>query len=93
MVSILSYTTRLSGVRRADRRRGSRLPSTPWEGRLDGTPSSPRFVAVRRIEQMVRSHADWPGGKAGDVVVVGFVLMGQRYQALNNKFFLARVEL
>lgn len=37
-----------------------------------------------RVEHEVRSHADWPGGKAGDVVVVGFVLMGQPYQALNG---------
>jgi predicted 3-demethylubiquinone-9 3-methyltransferase (glyoxalase superfamily) len=36
------------------------------------------------IEHQARSTIDWSGGKAGDVIVVDFVLAGQRYQALNG---------
>lgn len=37
-----------------------------------------------RIEARNRSPVDWPGGKAGDVVLVEIVLAGQRCQALNG---------
>lgn len=37
-----------------------------------------------KIEHRVTSDVDWPGGKAGDVIVVDFRLAGQRYQALNG---------
>ncbi len=40
--------------------------------------------ADSRIHSKVVNHDDWPGGKAGDVVVVEFELAGQRYQALNG---------
>jgi len=49
-----------------------------------------------RIVDTVKSYDDWPGGKAGDVVVVEFELNGQRYQALNggpNQPFNDRVSL
>ncbi len=36
------------------------------------------------IQYKARNPSDWPGGKAGDVIVVGFELSGQRYQALNG---------
>jgi predicted 3-demethylubiquinone-9 3-methyltransferase (glyoxalase superfamily) len=36
------------------------------------------------IAHQATSTVDWPGGKAGDVVLVEFVLAGQRYQALNG---------
>lgn len=36
------------------------------------------------IVHQATSTVDWPGGKAGDVIVVDFVLAGQRYQALNG---------
>lgn len=37
-----------------------------------------------RIEHIQRSPADWPGGTAGDAIVVDFILAGQHYQALNG---------
>ena len=37
-----------------------------------------------RIDRVQRSPADYPGGKAGAVLVVDFTLAGQRFQALNG---------
>jgi predicted 3-demethylubiquinone-9 3-methyltransferase (glyoxalase superfamily) len=37
-----------------------------------------------QIDHLQRSPGDWPGGKAGDVIVVEFTLAGQPYQALNG---------
>lgn len=37
-----------------------------------------------RIEAVMQSPVDWPAGKAGDVILVEFVIAGQRYQALNG---------
>ena len=45
------------------------------------------YISVFResyIDHKATSAVDWPGGSAGGVVVVGFVLAGQRYQALNG---------
>jgi predicted 3-demethylubiquinone-9 3-methyltransferase (glyoxalase superfamily) len=36
------------------------------------------------IDHKASSTVDWPGGKAGDLIVIDFVLAGQRYQALNG---------
>lgn len=36
------------------------------------------------IDQKMKSPSDWPAGKAGEVILVNFVLAGQRYQALNG---------
>ena len=36
------------------------------------------------IEHIQRSPGDWPGGKAGEVIVVNFTLGGQSFQALNG---------
>ena len=36
------------------------------------------------VENVMRSPVDWPAGTAGDVILVEFVLAGQRYQALNG---------
>ena len=36
------------------------------------------------IVSQTTSTVDWPGGKAGDVIVVDFVLAGQAYWALNG---------
>jgi predicted 3-demethylubiquinone-9 3-methyltransferase (glyoxalase superfamily) len=37
-----------------------------------------------RIDRITRSPADYPSGKAGDVITVDFTLAGRRYQALNG---------
>ena len=36
------------------------------------------------IARQMTSPVDWPGGQAGDVIVVDFVLAGQAYWALNG---------
>lgn len=37
-----------------------------------------------RIDHVEKSSIDWPGGKAGDVILVEFTLAGLSYQALNG---------
>ena len=37
-----------------------------------------------RIETVDRCQTDWPGGQAGDVILITFTLSGQSYQALNG---------
>jgi predicted 3-demethylubiquinone-9 3-methyltransferase (glyoxalase superfamily) len=37
-----------------------------------------------RIDHVERSAIDWPGGKAGDVILVAFTLADLSYQALNG---------
>ena len=36
------------------------------------------------LEHIQRAPASWPGGEAGDVILVIFTLGGQRFQALNG---------
>jgi predicted 3-demethylubiquinone-9 3-methyltransferase (glyoxalase superfamily) len=36
------------------------------------------------VDRVQRSPGDWPGGKAGDVILVGFHLGSQSYQGLNG---------
>lgn len=36
------------------------------------------------IVALTRGPSDWPGGKAGDVILVSFTLFGQSFQALNG---------
>ena len=42
------------------------------------------LIANSSIEHVQRSPAKWPGGEAGDVIMVGFTLGGQSFQALNG---------
>ncbi len=37
-----------------------------------------------RVEHVLRSPGAWPGGAAGDVILVDFTLGGQSFQALNG---------
>ncbi len=37
-----------------------------------------------RIDYVLKSDTDWPGGKAGDAILVGFTIAGMHYQALNG---------
>ncbi|MGE5516864.1 MAG: VOC family protein [Bacteroidota bacterium] len=36
------------------------------------------------LQDILRSPGDWPGGKAGEVILVNFTLGGQGFQALNG---------
>ncbi len=42
------------------------------------------LVPESRVTLVQRSPASWPGGAAGDVVIVTFILGGQSFQALNG---------
>jgi predicted 3-demethylubiquinone-9 3-methyltransferase (glyoxalase superfamily) len=42
------------------------------------------LVPGSSIETILRSPGAWPGGNAGDVIMVTFTLGGQRFQALNG---------
>ena len=42
------------------------------------------IVPGSSIETIQRSPAMWPGGAAGDVILLGFTLGGQSFQALNG---------
>jgi predicted 3-demethylubiquinone-9 3-methyltransferase (glyoxalase superfamily) len=42
------------------------------------------LVPGSRIEHVTRSPGPWPGGEAGDAIVVDFTLGGQAFQALNG---------
>ncbi|QDT34758.1 VOC family protein [Thalassoglobus polymorphus] len=53
----------------------------------DAEEAAEFYVSVfddSRIHDKMLSHDDWPGGQAGDVILVEFELFGQRYQALNG---------
>jgi predicted 3-demethylubiquinone-9 3-methyltransferase (glyoxalase superfamily) len=41
-------------------------------------------VPDSRIDHIQRSPASWPGGEAGDVILISFTLGGQSFQALNG---------
>lgn len=42
------------------------------------------IFANSRIDHVMRSAVDWPGGVAGEVLLVTFTLQGLPYQALNG---------
>ena len=42
------------------------------------------LIPGSEITHTMRSPGDWPGGTAGEVILLSFTLAGQRYQALNG---------
>ena len=42
------------------------------------------LVPGSTVDRVQRAPSPWPGGAAGDVILVAFTLAGQRYQALNG---------
>jgi predicted 3-demethylubiquinone-9 3-methyltransferase (glyoxalase superfamily) len=42
------------------------------------------LVPGSSLQHVLRSPGDWPGGKAGEVILVNFTLGGQSFQALNG---------
>src|SRR3954467_5223692 len=42
------------------------------------------LVPGSSLQHVLRSPGDWPGGKAGEVILVNFTLGGQHFQALNG---------
>lgn len=57
-----------------------------WFG-TDAEAAVRRYVSVipdSAVEHVQRSPAAWPGGEAGDVILIQFRLGGQSFQALNG---------
>ena len=57
-----------------------------WFGK-DAEAAVSLYVATvpgSAIEHVQRSPGAWPGGEAGEVIVINFTLGGQRFQALNG---------
>lgn len=57
-----------------------------WFGR-DAETAVRYYVSIlpdSKIEHIQRSPAVWPGGEAGDVILISFRLGNQRFQALNG---------
>jgi len=53
----------------------------------DGERAVRRYVELvpgSRVEHVQRSPGPWPGGAAGDAIVIDFTLGGQAFQALNG---------
>ncbi len=64
----------------------SRVSTCLWFGN-DAETAVRFYVSLlpgSRVEQIQRSPGDWPGGNAGDVILVTFTLGGQSFQALNG---------
>ena len=57
-----------------------------WFGR-DAEAAIRFYVSIvpdSGIDHIQRSPAAWPGGEAGDVILISFALAGQSFQALNG---------
>ena len=57
-----------------------------WFGK-DAEAAVRRYVSLvpgSSLQHILRSPATWPGGEAGDVILVSFTLGGQSFQALNG---------
>jgi predicted 3-demethylubiquinone-9 3-methyltransferase (glyoxalase superfamily) len=64
----------------------SQISTCLWFGR-DAEAAVRFYVSIvpdSGIENIQRSPAPWPGGAAGDVILISFTLGGQSFQALNG---------
>jgi predicted 3-demethylubiquinone-9 3-methyltransferase (glyoxalase superfamily) len=64
----------------------SKVSTCLWFGK-DAETAVRFYVSIVRdsgIDHILRSPAAWPGGEAGDVILIGFTLGGQSFQALNG---------
>ncbi len=64
----------------------SEVSTCLWFGK-DGEAAARFYVSIvpnSKIDNVWRGPAAWPGGEAGDVILVSFTLAGQRFQALNG---------
>jgi predicted 3-demethylubiquinone-9 3-methyltransferase (glyoxalase superfamily) len=64
----------------------SKVRTCLWFDR-DGQAAVEFYVSLvpdSRIEHVQRSPGAWPGGEAGEVIVIDFTLGGQAFQALNG---------
>jgi len=64
----------------------SKVSTCLWFGK-DAEAAARFYVSLvpdSCLKHIQRSPGNWPGGEAGDVIMVTFTLGGQRFQALNG---------
>jgi predicted 3-demethylubiquinone-9 3-methyltransferase (glyoxalase superfamily) len=64
----------------------SKVRTCLWFGK-DAEAAARLYVSLvpnSAIDTVLRAPGAWPGGKAGDVILVDFTLAGQKFQALNG---------
>ncbi len=64
----------------------SKISTCLWFAR-DGEAAARLYVSLlpdSHIDHVQRSPGPWPGGEAGDAILVAFTLAGQSFQALNG---------
>jgi predicted 3-demethylubiquinone-9 3-methyltransferase (glyoxalase superfamily) len=64
----------------------SKVSTCLWFGK-DAEAAVRLYVSLvpgSRLENVMRAPAPWPGGKAGDAILVTFTLDGQSFQAVNG---------
>jgi predicted 3-demethylubiquinone-9 3-methyltransferase (glyoxalase superfamily) len=64
----------------------SKVSTCLWFGK-DAEAAVSLYISLlpdSSLQHTLRSPGDWPGGKAGDVIMVAFTLGGQSFQALNG---------
>jgi predicted 3-demethylubiquinone-9 3-methyltransferase (glyoxalase superfamily) len=64
----------------------SKVSTCLWFGK-DAEAAVRLYVSIvpnSAIEKILRAPAAWPGGEAGDVILISFTLAGQSFQALNG---------
>ena len=57
-----------------------------WFGK-DGEPAVRFYVSLlpgSSLDHVLRAPGPWPAGETGEVLLIGFTLAGQSYQALNG---------
>ena len=64
----------------------SRVRTCLWFGQ-DAETAVRFYVSIvpdSRIDHILRAPAPWPGGEAGDIILISFKLASQSFQALNG---------
>ena len=64
----------------------SKVSTCLWFGK-DAEAAARFYVSLvpnSSLEHIQRAPSAWPGGEAGDVILVAFTLAGQSFQALNG---------
>ncbi len=64
----------------------SKISTCLWFGK-DLETAARFYVSIvpeSHIDHILRSPGAWPGGEAGDVLLISFTLAGQSFQALNG---------
>ena len=64
----------------------SKISTCLWYGK-DAEAAARLYISLvpgSSLDHVMHSPGDWPGGKAGEVIMVSFTLGGQSFQGLNG---------